>query len=120
MLAAVAADLVIHTLAVVAFGLSGYLPLTVGPTVMFALVGMLGAEVVFAFMVGLARDPVWLFGRAVVVVLLLSLIPALSLLFAGSMPGKTVAGGGTLMTERVATWAVSVRMLPSLTLAEGR
>ncbi len=75
---------------------------------MFMLVGVLGAVVVFASMADFARDPVRLFGRAAVVALLLSLPPALLLLFADSMPGTTLAGVPALMTERVATWAVSV------------
>ncbi len=36
------------------------------------------------------------------------------MLFAGSMPGATVASVGTLMVEHVASWAVAVGVLTTL------
>ncbi|MGH3146061.1 MAG: DUF6069 family protein [Rubrobacter sp.] len=113
-LAAVVVNLVIRTVAVAAFGLSGFLPLAVGPTVAFTVIGVVGAVVVFALIARFARDPVRLFRRVAFVVLLLSLIPDLSLLITGSIPGTTVAGVLTLMAEHVATWAVSVVTLTTL------
>ena len=114
-LVAVVVNLMIRTVAVASFGLSGFLPLAVGPTVMFTVVGVLGAVIVFGLMLRFVRDPVRLFMRVAFVVLLLSLIPDLLLLYAGSMPGTTVAGVLTLMAEHVATWAVSVGVLTTLT-----
>jgi hypothetical protein len=114
-LTAVVANLIIRTFAVTLFGLSGFLPLTVGPTVVFTVAGVLGAVAVFALMAHFARDPVWLFVRVAFVVLLLSLVPDVLLLFAGSIPGTTVAGVMTLMTEHAATWAITVGILTTVT-----
>jgi hypothetical protein len=61
-----------------------------------------------------ARDPVRLFVRVAFVVLLLSLIPDVLLIFAGSIPGTTVAGVLALMAEHVATWVITVGMLTTL------
>ena len=66
---------------------------------------------VFALMASFARDPVRTFEGVAFVVLLLSFIPDVSLLITGSVPGATVAGVLTLMTEHVATWAVTVGTL---------
>lgn len=113
-LTAVVVNVVIRTVAVAALGLSGFLPLSIGPTVAFTVIGVLGAVVVFALVARYARDPIRLFRRVAFVVLLLSLIPDLSLLVTGSIPGTTVAGVLTLMAEHVATWAVTVVTLTTL------
>ncbi|MDQ4126614.1 MAG: DUF6069 family protein [Actinomycetota bacterium] len=117
-LAAVLVSLVIRAVAVAVFGLSGFFPLAVGPTVAFTVGGVFGAVVVFAFVARFARDPVRLFGRVASAVLLLSLIPDVLLLVSGSTLGTTFAGVLTLRSEHVATWAVSGGMLT--TLARGR
>lgn len=117
-LAAVVVNLIIRTFAVTLFGLSGFLPLTVGPTVVFTVAGVVGAVAVFALMARFARDPVRLFVRVAFVVLLLSFVPYLLLLFAGSIPGTTVAGVVALMAEHVATWAITVGMLTTLVRRE--
>lgn len=92
--AAVVVNLVIRTVAAAAFGLSGFLPLAVGPTVAITVVGVFGAVVVFALVARFARDPGRSFRRVAFVVLLLSFIPDVVLLFAGSMPGTTTVAGG--------------------------
>lgn len=113
-LAAVVVNVVIRTVAVAALGLSGFMPLSIGPTVAFTVIGVFGAVVVFALVARYARDPIRLFRRVAFVVLLLSLIPDLSLLVTGAIPGTTVAGVLTLMAEHVATWAVTVVTLTTL------
>ncbi|QIN82185.1 hypothetical protein GBA63_05635 [Rubrobacter tropicus] len=116
---AVVVNVVIRTVAVSVFGIGeGFQPLGVGPTVFFTVVGVTGAVVVFGLILRFARRPVRLFRRVALVVLVVSLVPDVLLLFAGSMPGVTAAGVGTLMIEHVATWAVAVGMLT--TLAGGR
>ena len=117
-LAAVVVNLIIRTLAVALFGLSGFLPLTVGPTVAFTVVGVLGAGAVFALTARFARDPARLFVRVAFVVLLLSFVPDVLLFFSGSIPGTTVAGVVTLMAEHVATWAITVGTLTTLARRE--
>ena len=112
---AIVVNVVIRTVAVSVLGLGeGFLPLGVGPTVFFTVVGMAGAVVVFGLVVRFAKRPVRVFRRVALVVLLVSLVPDLLLMFSGSMPGTTVAGVFTLMVEHVASWAIAVGVLTSL------
>ncbi len=109
---AVVVNVVIRTVAVSVLGIGeGFLPLGVGPTVFFTVVGMVGAVVVFGLILRFAKRPVRLFRRVALVVLLVSLVPDVLMLFSGSMPGATVASVGTLMVEHVASWAVAVGIL---------
>ena len=109
MAVAVLVNVVIRTVAVSALGIGeGFLPLGVGPTVFFTVVGMTGAVVVFGVMQRFAKRPVRVFRRVASAVLQVSLVPDVLMLFSGSMPGTTVAGVLTLMTEHVASWAVAV------------
>ncbi len=111
---AIVVNVVIRTVAVSVLGIGeGFLPLGVGPTVFFTVVGMAGAVVVFGLVIRLAKRPVRVF-RRVALVLLVSLVPDLLLLFSGSMPGTTIAGVFTLMVEHVASWAIAVGVLTSL------
>jgi uncharacterized protein DUF6069 len=101
---AIVVNIVIRTVAVSVLGIGeGFLPLGVGPTVFFTVVGMAGAVVVFGLVVRFAKRPVRVFRRVTLVVLLVSLVPDLLLLFSGPMPGTTVAGVFTLMVEHVAS-----------------
>lgn len=113
---AVVVNVLIRTVAVSVLGIGeGFLPLGVGPTVVFTVAGMVGAVVVFGLILRFARHrPVWLFRRVALVVLVISLVPDVLLLFSGSMPGATVASVGTLMVEHVASWAVAVGVLTTL------
>ncbi len=112
---AVVTNVLIRTVAVSVFGIGeGFLPLGVGPTVLFTVWGMLGAVVAFGLILRFARRPVRLFRRVALVVLLISLVPDVLMLFSGSMPGATVAGVVTLMVEHVASWAVAVGVLTTL------
>lgn len=112
---AVVVNVVIRTVAVTVFGVGdGFLPLGVGPTVFFTVVGMTGAVVVFGLILRFASRPVRLFRRVALVVLLVSLVPDLLMLFSSSVPGTSVASVGTLMLEHVASWAVAVGMLTTL------
>jgi len=108
-------NVVIRTVAVSVLGIGeGFLPLEVGPTVFFTVVGMAGAVVVFGLMLRFANRPVRMFRRVALAVLLVSLVPDVLMLFAPSMPGTTVAGVLTLMVEHVASWAVAVGVLTRL------
>jgi hypothetical protein len=74
-------NVVIRTVAVSVWARAGFLPLGVGPTVFFTVVGMAGAVVVFGPGVRFAKRPVRVFRRVALVVLLVSLVPDLLLLF---------------------------------------
>lgn len=112
---AVLVNVCIRTVAVSVLGIGeGFLPLDVGPTVFFTVVGMTGAVVAFGLTLRFVRRPVRTFRRVALVVLLISLVPDVLLLFSGSMPGTTAAGVGTLVVEHVASWAIAVGVLPAL------
>ena len=109
---AVLVNVVIRTVAVSVLGIGeGFLPLGVGPTVVFTVAGMVGAVVVFGLLLRFAGRPVRTFRRVALAVLLVSLVPDVLMLFSPSMPGTTVAGVLTLMVEHVASWAVAVGVL---------
>ncbi|CAA9495890.1 MAG: hypothetical protein AVDCRST_MAG12-2358 [uncultured Rubrobacteraceae bacterium] len=109
---AVLVNVVIRTAAVSVLGIGeGFLPLGVGPTVVFTVAGMVGAVVVFGLLLRFAGRPVRTFRRVALAVLLVSLVPDVLMLFSPSMPGTTVAGVLTLMVEHVASWAVAVGVL---------
>ena len=117
---AVVLNVVIRTVAVSLLGIGeGFLPLGVGPTVFFTIVGMVGAVVVFGVILRFAQRPVRLFRKVALVVLLVSLVPDVMMLFSGSMPGTTVVGVITLMVEHVASWAVAVGVLTGSVGEEG-
>ncbi|MEJ7842443.1 MAG: DUF6069 family protein [Rubrobacter sp.] len=112
---AVVVNVVIRTVAVSVLGIGeDFLPLGVGPTVLFTIVGVLGAVVVFGLILRFARRPVRLFWGVALVALLVSLVPDVLMLFSGSMPGATTAGVLTLIVEHVASWAVAVGVLTTL------
>ncbi len=109
---AVVVNIVIRTVAVSLLGIGeGFLPLGVGPTVVFTVAGMVGAVAVFGLILRFAGRPVRLFRRVALAVLLVSLVPDAMMLFSGYMPGATVAGVFTLMVEHVVSWAVAVGVL---------
>jgi Family of unknown function (DUF6069) len=116
--AAVAVNVVVRTVAVSLFGIGeGFLALDLGPTVMFTVIGVAGAVVVFGLISRFSRRPVRLFRWVALVVLVISLIP--DVLVAPSIPGATIPGVLTLMIEHVASWAVAVTLLPRLTAGQG-
>ncbi len=116
--AAVVANVLVRTVAVVLFDVSPeFPPLALGPTVVFTVVGVLGAVLVFALVARFARRPVRLFRRIALVVLLISFVPNILLLVSDSVPGAAVPAVGTLMLEHVVAWAVSVGILTTLARA---
>ena len=90
-----------------------FIPLNVGPTVSFAVLGVLGATFVFVLFVRFAKRPVRLFLLVAVLVLALSFVPDISIL--GSTMPTFVGGTGVtisvLMFEHVLVAVISVSML---------
>ena len=113
--AAVVVNVVIRSVSVALFGLTDFPPLMLGLTILFTVVGVLGAVGVLALVARFSGRPVRLFRRVALVALMITLVPDVLLLVAPSIPGTTVAGVLTLMTEHVAAWAVSVGILTTLT-----
>lgn len=96
------------------FGLVELLPLTPGSAVLFTVLEVLGAVVVFALVARFSRRTILLFGRVAPAALLVTLVPDVVLLVVPSIPGTTVPGALTLMAEHIAAWAVSVGVLTAL------
>jgi hypothetical protein len=93
-----------------------FLPLSFGPPIFFTVVGVLGAVIVFALVARFARDPIPLFRRIALVVLIVSFVPDVLMLFANT-PGATVANVVVLMLMHVVAWAITVELLTRLTRA---
>ena len=75
---------------------------------------MLKQVIVFALIARFSRRPIRLFRTVALIVLLVSLLPDIGLLAAGT-PGATPLSIGVLMLMHVVAWAISVAMLTRLT-----
>jgi hypothetical protein len=76
------------------------------------VIGVAGAVIVFALLVRWAKQPVPMFQRIAVVVLLVSLLPDLLLPFIRLFPGTTFPEVGALLLMHVATGLLCLSMLP--------
>lgn len=92
----------------------GFIPLTLMPPIMFTIIGVLGAVIVFALFGRFARRPIRLFQQIALGVLLVSLIPDVALLIANALPGTTIGAVGALMLMHLAAGLITVRMLTTL------
>jgi hypothetical protein len=91
-----------------------FMPLTPMIPIVFTIAGALGAVIAYAIIGRTSRQPILLFRRVALIVLLLSFIPDVLLLLSGTMPGATVATVGVLMMMHVVAWAICVRLLTTL------
>jgi Family of unknown function (DUF6069) len=113
--AAVVANQIIRILAVSLFNISPeFPPLQPGPPLMFTVMGVLGAVIVFAIVGRLSRRPIRLFRTIALIVLVLTFLPDIGLLMTGAMPGTTPVAVGTLATMHVVAWAITIWMLTTL------
>lgn len=94
-----------------------FLPLTLLPPIIFTVVGVLGAVIVYALAGRFARDPNPLFRRIALVALIVSFIPDILMLITGFNPGTTLANVLVLMLMHVVAWAITVELLTRLTRA---
>jgi hypothetical protein len=110
--ASVAANLIIRIIAVSLLGIGQeFPPLGWGPPIVFTIIGVLGAIIVFAIIARFAKRPIRLFRIIGVVVLVLSLLPDIGLLSANNMPGTSLSGVITLMLMHVAAGAITIWLL---------
>ncbi len=115
-IAANLANILLGLLTVAAFDISpAFLPLQAGSIFFFTTIGVAGAALVFALFARFARRPVHTFKVVALVVLILSLLPDLALLRSSPFAGTTPVAIVTLMFMHVASWAVSVSLLTTLT-----
>lgn len=115
--AAVIAVLIVRSLAVALLApASEFMPLWWGPPIVFTVVGVLGAVLVFAAVGRWARRPIWLFQIIAAVVLVISFIPDIMLLLANPAPYPGITPGtvGALIVMHIVAWAVSVGLLTTL------
>jgi hypothetical protein len=92
--------------------------LTVMPPVIFTIVGVLGAVIVYAVIGRFSRQPVRLFRRVALVTLVVSFIPDILMLITGFNPGTTAANVAVLILMHVVAWAITVGMLTRLARTE--
>jgi hypothetical protein len=109
------ANSLLRFLAVSLFDISpDFIQLQIGPPIIFSVVGVLGAVIVFALIARFSRRPIRLFRIVALIVLLISFLPDIGLLATGA-PGATPLSVGVLMLMHVLAWAISVGMLTRLT-----
>jgi len=115
--ASVVANLLIRIIAVNVLGIGkDFPPLGWGPPIVFTIMGVLGAIIVFAIVARFSKRPIRLFRIIGLVVLVLSLIPDIMLLRANTMPGTTLGSVLTLMLMHVATGVITIWLLTTRTI----
>jgi hypothetical protein len=118
-IAATLANVVLQQLAVAVLNPDpGFLPLTLMPPIVFTVVGVLGAVIVYAVIGRFARQPVQLFRRVALMTLVVSFIPDILMLITGFNPGTTAANVVVLVLMHVVAWAIAVGMLTRLARTE--
>ena len=113
--AAVIANQIVRFLAVSLFDISPeFMPLQVGPPLVFTIMGVLGAVIVYAAIGRFSRRPIRLFRAIALIVLVLSFLPDIGLLATGMVPGTTPVAVGALAVMHIVAWAITVWMLTTL------
>ena len=115
--ASVVVNLIIRIIFVNLLGIgSEFPPLGWGPPIIFTIMGVLGAVIVFAIIARFAKRPIRLFRIIGLVVLVLSLLPDLGLLNANAMPGTSLGSVIALMLMHVAAGAIAIWLLTTRTV----
>ncbi|MBA3948063.1 MAG: hypothetical protein H0X37_26380 [Herpetosiphonaceae bacterium] len=105
--AAAIGTLVIRTLAVALLDVGNFLPLSFAPPLAFTVIGVLGAVITFALIGRFARQPIVLFKRLALGVLVVSFVPNILLLVLPQViPGTTVAVVGALSVMHLLAWMI--------------
>src|SRR5262245_28091751 len=95
--ASVIANQIIHFVALALLNISpDFPPLMIGPPIMFTIIGVLGAVIVYAIIGRLSRRPIRLFRAIALIVLVLSFIPDIALLTSNMLPGTSLTAVLTL------------------------
>ena len=116
--ASVIANVLFAAVVVRLFGISDeFLPMTAGAITTFTAVGVFGAVVVFALVARFTREPISLFRKIALGVLLLSLVPDLLLLWAPPEMRADVPQVVALMLTHVVAAGVCVWVLERLSVA---
>ena len=111
----VIANQIVRLIAVSLFNISPeFMPLQVGPPLMFTIMGVLGAVIVYAVVGRISRHPIRLFRVIALIVLALSFIPDIGLLISDMMPGTSTIAVATLATMHIVAGAITIWMLTTL------
>jgi hypothetical protein len=114
--ASIVVNLIIRIVAVNILGIgSEFPPLGWGPPIVFTIIGVLGAVIVFAIIARFAKRPSRLFRIIGLVVLVLSLVPDILLLTSNTMPGTSLGSVAALMLMHVAAGAITIWLLTTQT-----
>ena len=114
-LAAIVANVIIQQIAVAVLRPDpAFMPLTFAAPIVFTLIGVLGAAIVYAVIGRFARQPIQLFRRVALVTLVVSFIPDILMLITGFNPGTTAANVAVLLLMHIIAWAIAVGMLTRL------
>lgn len=98
--------------AVAQFGVSPELrPFTWPQFGLFTLIGVLGATLVYAWLLSVSAQPVATFRRVALVVVAVSFLPDFGLYFTQAIPDLTAPALGALLLMHVTTALISVRLL---------
>jgi hypothetical protein len=117
--ASVVANLIIRIIAVSLLGIGkDFPPLGWGPPIVFTIMGVLGAVIVFATVARFSKRPIRLFTIIALVVLALSLLPDIGLLSSNAMPGTSLGSVIALMLMHVAAAAVTIWLLTTRTIEQ--
>ena len=93
--------------------------LTWGPPIIFTVVLVTAAVVVFALVARFIKNPIRTYQIIALVVLILSFLPDVA--YAGSsMPGASWPVALTLMLMHIVAWAICVSMLVKLSVVENK
>jgi hypothetical protein len=117
--ASVVANLIIRIIFVNLLGIGKeFPPLGWGPPIIFTIMGVLGALIVFAIIARFGKRPIRLFRIIALVVLVLSLLPDLGLLNANTMPGTSLGSVIALMLMHVTAGAITIWLLTTRTIEQ--
>jgi hypothetical protein len=117
--ASVVANLLIRIIFVNVLGIGQeFPPLSWGPPIVFTIMGVLGAILVFAIIARFAKRPIRLFRIIALIVLVLSLLPDLGLLNSNAMPGTSLGSVGALMLMHLAAGAITIWLLTTRTVEQ--
>jgi hypothetical protein len=113
--ASVIANQIVQFIALALLNISpDFPPLMIGPPIMFTIIGVLGAVIVYAIIGRLSRRPIRLFRVIALIALVLSFIPDIGLLTSNMLPGTSLTAVLTLAIMHVVAWAITVWMLTTL------
>ncbi len=116
--AAVVGNVIVGTMVKLVFNIPPeFLPLGTARYVIFTIIGMIGAIVVYVAVVKSTQQPVRMFTIVAVVFLIISYVPDILMLVVEFMPGATVPGVVTLMAMHTVPALAAIFILPRMTVA---